>query len=202
MKNNKVVDFTQAEQNAKKRDLEIEKAKAGGVTKEQQRKAIDLLHKANPDKEVKIVGKKKVKSRAKFVQLIQENWNYANQNNFFTSSELVFLIKIQGLMQFKSNCLVDDISSRSATPLNQTQIAEKIGMSRAKVTHNINGLVEKGILVKAVGQSGEKINAKSYAIFVNPLFMVSGDRDNLEQTLITLFIQTKKLFKEFPEQLL
>ncbi|EJQ72232.1 hypothetical protein KQ3_06042 [Bacillus cereus B5-2] len=190
-----------AERNAKKRDLEIVneqfKQDHNEVSKTELEKAMEIMTKAT-GKELYIGTKKSPQSKVRFVQLIQDNWNYALETGYFTDEEMLFLIRIQRFLQFKSNCIVDDIHSRSAVPMTQTKIAERLGTSKPKVSRVLKQLQEKGVVVKAVGQEIEGNNARTNAIFINPNIMFSGERDNIEVTLKALFIKSKSLLKDFP----
>ncbi|MCM3677249.1 helix-turn-helix domain-containing protein [Peribacillus simplex] len=112
--------------------------------------------------------------------MIQDNWNYALETGFFTDEEMLFLLRIQRFLQFKSNCIVDDIHSRSAVPMTQKAIAERLRTSSPKISRIVNDLVEKGVIVKAQGQKIEGNNARTYALFINPNIIYSGERDNVE----------------------
>ena len=198
----KGVDFEQAERNARKRDFENERDKFtqdhNGVDQEELNKAMAIMSKATGGKEIFIGTKRSPQSKVRFVQLIQDNWNYALETSFFTDEEMLFLLRIQRFLQFKSNCIVDDIHSRSAIPMTQKGIAEKLGTSSPKVSRIVNSLVEKGVIVKAQGQKIEGNNARTYALFINPNIIYSGERDNVETTLKALFINAKSLLKDFP----
>lgn len=193
--------FEQAEKNARKRDFKNQKKKFkqdhSGVDQEEANNAMKTLSKAT-GKEVFIVTKRSPQSKVRFVQLIQDNWNYALETGFFTDEEMLFLMRIQRFLQFKSNCIVDDIHSRSAVPMTQKALAEKLGTSAPKISRLVNNLVDKGVIVKAQGQKIEGNNARTYALFINPNIIYSGERDNVETTLKTLFINAKPLFKNFP----
>jgi predicted transcriptional regulator len=197
----KNVNFNQAEKKARKKDLEIKSEKFKqdhyGVEQEEANNAMKTLSKAT-GKEIFIVTKRSPQSKVRFVQLIQDNWNYALETGFFTDEEMLFLMRIQRFLQFKSNCIVDDIHSRSAVPLTQKALAEKLGTSAPKISRLVNGLVEKGVIVKAQGQKIEGNNARTYALFINPNIIYSGERDNVEATLKALFTNAKPLFKSFP----
>lgn len=197
----KIISFGQAELNARRRDFEVEKEKFReehrGVEKEDFEGAMETLSKAI-GKDVFIGTKRSIKSKVKFTQLIQDNWDYALENNFFTDEEILFLIRIQRFLQFKSNCIVDNIHSRSAVPMNQTQIAERLGTDKSKISRIVNKLVDKGVIVKARGNRVEGNNARSYALFINPNIIYSGERDNVETTLKALFFNSKSIFKQFP----
>ncbi|MDZ4524040.1 helix-turn-helix domain-containing protein [Bacillus cereus group sp. BceL216] len=190
-----------AERSARKRDLEIVneqfKQDHNEVSKTELEKAMEIMTKAT-GKELYIGTKKSPQSKVRFVQLIQDNWNYALEIGYFTDEEMLFLIRIQRFLQFKSNCIVDDIHSRSAVPMTQTKIAERLGTSKPKVSRVLKQLQEKGVVVKAIGQEIEGNNARTNAIFINPNIMFSGERDNIEVTLKALFMKSKSLLKDFP----
>lgn len=198
---NNVVGFDQAERNARKRDFENQekrfKEEYNGIDQESVEHAVTLLSQAT-GKDVYIGTKRSMQSKVRFVQLIQDNWDYALETNFFTDEEVLFLMRIQRFLQFKSNCIVDDIHSRSAVPMTQTKIAEKLGTSKPKVSRILKQLQDKGVVVKAVGQEIKGNNARTNAIFINPNILFSGDRDNIEVTLKALFQKSKPLLKEFP----
>jgi len=195
------IDFTDAEQNARLRDLEVEKEKFKedhhGIEQEEVKQAMETLSKAT-GKDIYIGTKRSPKSKVKFAQFIQDNWDYALENNYFTDEQMLFLLRVQRYMQFKSNCIVDDIHSRSAVPLTQKAIAQRLKTSAPKVSRIVNELVDKGVIVKAQGQKTEGNNARTYALFINPNIIYSGERDNIETTLKALFANSKPLFKEFP----
>ncbi|RDZ10392.1 hypothetical protein C3744_23390, partial [Priestia megaterium] len=195
------IDFTDAEQNARLRDLEVEKEKFKedhhGIEQEEVNQAMETLSKAT-GKDIYIGTKRSPKSKVKFAQFIQDNWDYALENNYFTDEQMLFLLRVQRYMQFKSNCIVDDIHSRSAVPLTQKAIAQRLKTSAPKVSRIVNELVDKGVIVKAQGQKMEGKNARTYALFINPNIIYSGERDNIETTLKALFANSKPLFKKFP----
>lgn len=200
-KKNKVVDFGQAERNARKRDLEQDKEKFieqhNGIDEETFKQAMSIISKAT-GKNLYVGTKRSPQSKVKFVQFIQDNWDYALETNFFTDEEMLFLLRIQRFLQFKSNCIVDDIHSRSAVPMTQKQIAERLGTSSPKISRIVNGLVEKGVIVKANGHKPEGVKARTYALFINPNIIYSGERDKVEETLKALFVNSKPLLKKFP----
>ena len=198
----KVIDFGQAEQKAKQRDLEIENQQFieehNGVDQSEVDKALKILSKATGGKEVYIGTKKSPQSRVKFVQFIQDNWNHALEIGYFTDEEMLFLVRIQRFLQFRSNCIVDDIHSRSAIPMTQKQIADRLGTDKSKISRILTRLQDKGIIVKAKGQKIENSNVRTHAIFINPNIMYCGERDNIEATLKALFIHAKTHLKSFP----
>ncbi|WP_282053320.1 replication/maintenance protein RepL, partial [Priestia flexa] len=161
-------------------------------------KAMETLSKATGGKEIYIGTKRSPKSKVKFAQFIQDNWDYALDNDFFTDEEILFLVRIQRFLQFKGNCIVDNIHSRSPIPMTQKAIAERLGTSAPTVSRIVKNLVNKGVIVKANGHRPEGVKARTYALFINPNIIYSGDRDNVETTLKTLFTNAKPLFKKFP----
>ena len=197
----KIIDFTEAERKARKRDFKIEDKKFteehNGVNQDEFQKALETMSKAT-GQEIYVGTKRSPQSKVKFVQFIQDNWDYALENSFFTDEEMLFLLRIQRFLQFKSNCIVDDIHSRSAVPMTQTQIAERLGTYKSQVSKIVKSLMNKGVIVRAVGQKIEGNNVRTYALFINPNIIYSGERDNVEATLKALFINTKPLLKDFP----
>lgn len=196
------VDFTEAEKNARLRDFENQKKdfkeKHNGVEELELEQALNTLNRATAGKNVYVGTKRPPQSKIKFAQFIQDNWNYALENSYFTDEEMLFLLRIQRFLQFKSNCIVDDIHSRSAVPMTQKQIAERLNTYSSQVSKIVKSLTNKGIIVKAEGHKKEGVNARTYALFLNPNLIYSGERDNVEVTLKTLFIQEKIKLKDFP----
>lgn len=119
-------------------------------------------------KEIYVGTKRSPKSEVKFAQFIQDNWDYALENDYFTDEEMLFLLRVQRFMQFKSNCLVDNIHSRSAVPLTQKALAQRLKTSAPKISGIVNGLVEKEVIVKAQEHRTEGTNDRTYARFINP----------------------------------
>ncbi|MBL2346259.1 MarR family transcriptional regulator, partial [Klebsiella pneumoniae] len=93
---------------------------------------------------------------------------------------------------------VNDIHSRNALPMSQKQIADRLKTDKSKISRIVNSLVQKGVIVKANGHKPEGVKARTYALFINPNIIYSGERDNVETTLKALFMNSKSLFKKFP----
>lgn len=196
--------FDQAERNARKRDFEIESEKFKNdhneVSKEDLEKALQIVSKAT-GKEHYIGTKKPPKSRVRFVQLIQDNWDYAIENGFLADEEVLFLMRIQRKLGFKSNCIVFDIHAKEQIPMTQKDIADLLGVDKSRVSKLVKKLIDKGIIVRAMGHKKEGVNARAYSLYVNPNLMFCGDKDNVEETLKTMFINAKEKTKDFPIQL-
>lgn len=191
------INLKQAEKNARLRDIENSKI----LSDEDMQLANELQAKAGL-RGMKLVPEKKVKNKAKFVQLLQLNWEHLRQQDYMTGEEKIFLLDIQAYIGLHSNAIVDDITKKYASPLNITQIGEILGTSRTKVSRVINGLVKKGILAKA--ESGvEGNNVKAYAIYVNPNIIYAGNRDDVQGTLVTMFrkAMNNKILKNLPNRL-
>uniref|UniRef100_UPI00402A658C MarR family transcriptional regulator n=1 Tax=Bacillus sp. DX2.2 TaxID=3073452 RepID=UPI00402A658C len=191
------INLKQAEKNARLRDIEYSKI----LSEEEMYLANELQAKAG-SRGMKLVPEKKIKNKAKFVQLLQLNWEYLRQKDYMTGEEKIFLLDIQAYIGLHSNAIVDDITKKYASPLNITQIGEVLGTSRTKVSRVINSLVKKGILAKA--ESGvEGNNVKAYAIYVNPNIIYAGNRDDVQGALVTMFrkAMNNKTLKNLPNRL-
>ncbi|PFF31913.1 hypothetical protein CN327_18195 [Bacillus cereus] len=189
------INLKQAEKNARLRDIEDSKI----LSEEEMYLANELQAKANAHG-MKLVPERKVKNKAKFAQIIQENWLYLIQNNYLKNEEIMFLNKIIGFIGFRSNCIVHDINTKEQLPMTQTEIAEKIGSSKNTVSRLIKQLIEKGLIGRfESGRDG--INARMYALYINPNVILCGDRDNINQTLQTMFIRKPKELKNLPIKL-
>lgn len=192
-----IVNFNDAEKNARQRDLEREKV----LTDEEKDIVDDLLRKAD-DRGMILIPKKKQHSRVKFVQIMQENWSFLEEKGYLTAEEIVFLMRLVPYIAFKSNGIVDSPKKKQPLPMNQTNIAEALKTSKPKVSRVINSLVKKGIVSRQ--ESGiEGNNVKAYALFVNPHILFSGDRDNIEEGLKLSFIKAMKMkvLKDLPDKL-
>ncbi|MEW5208088.1 MarR family transcriptional regulator [Bacillus cereus] len=201
-----IIDFGQAEQKAKQRDLKIEKQQFteehNGVDQDEVDKALKVLSQATGGKEIYIGTKKSPQSKVRFVQLMQENLNFLYEDGYLTGREKIFLMDIVPYVAFDSNGIVHDIKAKNPVPANITEIASLIKSNRVNTSNVINSLVKKGLLAK--GESGiEQNNAKAYTIFVNPHVLYAGDKDNVNEALKILFYRAMKLavLKNLPNKL-
>jgi len=198
--------LAEAEKNARLRDLEIEREKFKddfhGVDQKEIDKAIQTVSKAAGGKEVYFGIKKSPKSKVKFVQINQPNLGYLMEKEYFKSEEMKFLFRIMPYIAFRSNCIVDDINTKNAIPVTQVELAKKIGSSQPTVNRLIKQLIDKGIIAKAeTGREG--VSARSYALFLNPNIIYSGDRDDVNETLQMIFkkVNFKSVFKNLPHKI-
>ncbi|PFL59767.1 hypothetical protein COJ36_28685, partial [Priestia megaterium] len=126
--------LSEAERNARLRDLEIESEKSKndfhGVDQKEIDQAIQTVSKAAGGKEVYFGIKKSPKSKVKFVQINQPNLGYLMEKEYFKSEEMKFLFRIMPYIAFRSNCIVDDINIKNAIPVTQVELAKKIGSSQ------------------------------------------------------------------------
>jgi len=169
------------------------------LTEEEFQQAAELQTKAN-SRGMILVPERKVKNRARFVQLIQENILYLRELKYLTTAEKNFLMDVIPNVEFSSNCIVDDCRKVNPMPLTQTDLAQILGKKKQNVNPIIKGLIDKGILARS--ESGlEDNNVRAYALFVNPHVMFSGDRDNVNGTLKAMFRKTPTELKKLPVKL-
>lgn len=202
---NNIVDFEQAERNARKRDFDLEKIQYTldhrGIRQDQIDSAMELLSKAT-GKDIYIGTKRSPQSKVRFVQIMQENLNFLYENGYLTGREKIFLMDIIPYVAFDSNGIVHDIKGKNPVPANITEIASLIKSNRVNTSNVINTLVKKGLLAK--GESGiEGNNAKAYAIFVNPHVLYTGDKDSVNEALKLIFHKAMKMpiLKDLPNKL-
>lgn len=193
-----IVNFEKAERNARKRDLEIEASKQV-LTNEELEEANRLQAKAN-SRGMRLIPEKRVKNKAKFAQLIQQNWNMLRTNKYLTMQEKNFLLDVMPNIGFLSNCIVDDINKKNPVPLTQQDIADLLGTYKGNVSKIVRNLIDKGILARS--ETGiEDNNARAYALFINPNIIFSGDKDKVNPTLQAMFRRVPKELQNLPEKL-
>ncbi|MED1058988.1 MarR family transcriptional regulator [Bacillus pseudomycoides] len=189
------VDFGPAEKNARRRDIENSKV----LTEEELRQANELQAKANA-RGMKLVPERKIKSKVKFAQIIQDNIGYLEEIDYLDNKEIVFLWKISRKIGFLSNCIVDDIHKKSPIPLTQTDIALILKRTKNNVNPIIKSLVDKGILaVSEIGVEGNNVRANAY--FMNPNIIFAGNKDDVNLTLQAMFYKVPKELTKLPIRL-
>lgn len=194
-----IIDFSKAERNARTRDLEIHKSMKP-LTDEEMAEANRLQGKANA-RGMKLVPEKRIKNKAKFAQLIQQNWSVLRMNKYLTMQEKNFLVDITPNIGFLSNCVVDDINKTNPVPLTQQDIADLLGTDKSKISKIIKSLIDKGIVARS--ETGlDDNNARAYALFINPNIIFSGDKDKVNLTLQAMFKKVPKELHNLPVKLI
>lgn len=201
----KVVDFNQAERNARKRDFDLEKLQYalehGGIPENELENAMNLLGKAT-GKDLYIGTKRSPQSKVRFAQILQENMKYLSKEGYLSLSEKGFLMDVIPYVSFHSNSVVFDIKAKNPVPMNISELAIELERTRDKTSKLVSALVKKGLLAKA--ESGiEGNNAKAYSLFVNPHIIFAGDKDNVPEHLQVIFYKAMKMakFKDLPNKL-
>jgi len=204
MKKN-IVNFDEAEKNARKRDFDIESLKYalehGLISQELINESLETLGKAT-GKEIYIGTKRSPQSKVRFAQVMQENMKFLSKEEYLTLSEKGFLMDIIPYIAFHSNSIVFDVKAKTLVPMNISELAIELGRTRAKTSTLVNSLVKKGILAKA--ESGvEGNNVKAYSLFVNPHIIFAGDKDNVPEHLQVMFFKAmkNKVLKSIPNKL-
>ncbi|HDR7386468.1 TPA: MarR family transcriptional regulator [Bacillus toyonensis] len=191
----KFVDLEKVKNSARLRDIENSKV----LSEEEMYLANELQLKASA-RGMRLVPERKIKNKAKFVQIIQQNIQYLFEIDYLTNAEKVFLLDISMCVGFLSNCLVNDINSKEQIPLTQRGLAKKIGRYETKISPLVRKLIDKGIIARS--ESGvDDNNSRAYALFVNPHIMFSGNRDEVNPTLKAMFKKVPKQLKNLPIKL-
>jgi|GEM_PF-900299 len=192
------IDFSQAERNARQRELEREKI----ITEDEMQTVNDIQAKANA-RGMKLVPERKIKNKFLFAQFMQLNWKVLREAKYLTGEERTFLVDIQCNISLHSNGIVDDIKKKPASALTIQGIADELGTSRTKISRVVNSLIKKGILAKSIsGDVNSTKQAKDYALFVNPHVIFAGDKDQVQEHLVLMFQNQmkKKIFKDLPNK--
>ncbi|PEF64799.1 hypothetical protein CON33_21085 [Bacillus anthracis] len=188
------INLKQAEKNARLRDIEDSKI----LSEEEMYLANELQSKANL-RGMKLVPERKVKNKAKFVQIIQDNWSYLQSISYLKNEEIVFLMSLIPFIGFGSNAIVDNPKKKQPLPLTQRELAKSLETSETKVSRVVKALYTKGIIARSESVV-DNSNVKSYALFINPHILYAGDRDNIEEGLKIQFIKIMraKPLKDLP----
>ncbi|MFB2350850.1 MarR family transcriptional regulator [Priestia megaterium] len=186
--------LSEANRKARLKDLQNEQI----LSREEMETANELQAKANLAG-MKLVPERRVKNSTPFAQFMQKNWRYLNEQEYTTTAEKAFLIDIMPYLGFGSNCIVENPEAKQQLPLTQEGIGKIIGKNKSQMSKIVAPLVKKGILEKTQGAI-EDNNVKSFAIYVNPHIIYSGDRDNINATLQTMFQRhmKNKILKNLP----
>lgn len=181
--------LSEAESNAKKRDIEVENEKYVDieVVNEMEERANKLGY-----------GLYKIhnKNQAGFIQTIYENWDIVIRNQYLTNAELAFLISIQPLIEYQVNAIINKETGQFMTV---SEIAKYMNKDRTGVSRIIQSLIRKGILFEFVNVEELREfnrNVTSRTLFVNPELFYAGDRNKIDGTLAMLVSQYDKLEKD------
>ncbi|MBQ3641742.1 MAG: hypothetical protein IJI42_06210 [Methanobrevibacter sp.] len=195
-----VIDFDQAERNARKRDFEIEKQKMEqlqGFSQEQIDQVLTMMKQVTGD-DYFFGKKKKPTDKVRFTQMISENVNYLVKIGYITDAEQAFLFKISPYLEFKTNVLIekskDDSIEEVATP---SYFAEQFGKTRTSVSTTMNSLLKKGIL--GVAQTGMTTEdgriCTSRTWFVNPNIICCSPKDGVDKATQHIFSKSLRNFR-------
>lgn len=94
---------------------------------------------------MKLVPERKIKNRAKFAQMLQDNVDYLEEIDYLDDKEIIFLWKISRKVGFYQIVLWM-IFIKSPVPLTQTDIATLLKRTKNNVNPIVKSLVAKGIL--------------------------------------------------------
>ncbi|WP_201717030.1 Rep protein [Rossellomorea arthrocnemi] len=213
MKKNNVVDFDQAEKNARKRDFEKD-SESRFKAEELKRSLLDKLKELTGEEH--FIGTSKDPFAGEpFNQTMHRNLDLLNRIEYFTQAEGDFLFRIQAYLEFKSNVIIcrkdkfkkkkkniieDDFEiPKSATV---SDIAEMIGKSRRQTSEIMNSLKKKEILLNPEGaghiiENGRTVSPRTW--IVNPYIMICAPRKNnvqLDKLTMRLFQHSLKNLKD------
>lgn len=186
-----IINFDQAERNAKKRDLEIREQRENTQANEEKKERILNDLKELTGEEYYIAKKKKVTDGVKFAQMIMENVNFLVKIGYLTDPECAFLFKISSYLDFKTNVIVQKSKNEnvlvSATP---SYLADEFRKTRSGISTIMNGLIKKGILAVAeTGATDQVVNkiCKSRTWFVNPNIICCAPKDQIDTATKLIF---------------
>ncbi|MGD6969363.1 Rep protein [Rossellomorea vietnamensis] len=213
MKKNILVDFDQAEKNARKRDFERDsdlRAKAEDLKKSLLEQLKELTG------EEHFIGNSKDPFAGEpFNQTMHRNLDLLNQIGYLTQAEESFLFRIQAYLEFKSNVIIcrdekfkrkrknvveDDFLIPKAATV--SDVADMIGKSREKTSLIMNSLKKKEILLNPEGagqitENGRSVSPRTW--IVNPYIMICAPRKNnvqLDKVTMRLFQHSLKNLKD------
>ncbi|MFT9601008.1 Rep protein [Mesobacillus sp.] len=207
-----VIDFEQAERNARKRDFEKD-SEARLRAEELKKSLLDQLKELTGEEH--FIGTSKDPFAGEpFNQTMHRNLDLLNRIGYLNQAEGDFLFRIQAYLEFKSNVIIcredkfkkkkknveDDFEiPKSATV---SDIAEMIGKSRRQTSEIMNSLKEKEILLNPEGagqiiENGRTVSPRTW--IVNPYIMICAPRKNnvqLDKLTMRLFQHSLKNLKD------
>jgi hypothetical protein len=213
LKKNNVVDFEQAEKNARKRDFEKD-SEVRSKAEELKKSLLEQLKELTGEEHY-IGSSKDPFAGELFNQTMHRNLDLLNKIGYFNQAEGDFLFRIQAYLEFKSNVIIcrkdkfkkkrknvveDDFElPKSATV---SEIAEMIGKSRRQTSEIMNSLKQKEILLNPEGaghitENGRTVSPRTW--IVNPYIMICAPRKNnvqLDKLTMRLFQHSLKNLKD------
>lgn len=200
MKKN-VVNFSEAENKARKRDFDIEKhqmEKLEGFSQDQIDQVLTMMNQVTGD-DYFFGKKKKPTDKVRFAQMITENVEYLSKIGYLTTAEKAFLFDVSAYLEFKTNILVErsndnEIDADSASP---SYLATQWKKERARISNMMNGLLKKGILgVAETGMTTEDGRiCTSRTWFVNPNIVCCSPKDGVDKATQKIFKKALRNFK-------
>lgn len=199
MKKN-IIDFTEAERNARKRDFElnnkqIEELK--GFSQDQVNEVLLMMKQVTGD-DYFFGKKKKPTDKVRFTQMISENINYLVKISYISDAEQAFLFKISPYLEFKTNVLIEKSKDESVEEVaSPSYFAAEFGKTRTSISTTMNSLLKKGIL--GVAQAGITTEdgriCTSRTWFVNPNIICCSPKDGVDKATQHIFKKSLRNFR-------
>ncbi len=208
-----VIDFEQAERNARKRDLEKD-LETRSRAEELKKSLLDQLKELTGEEH--FIGTSKDPFAGEpFNQTMHRNLDLLNQIGYLTTAEESFLFRIQAYLEFKSNVIIcredkfkkkkkNTVEADFELPKSATisDIAEMLGRTREKTSKVMNSLKRKEILLNPEGaghviENGRTVSPRTWV--VNPYIMICAPRKNnvqLDKLTMRLFQHSLKNLKD------
>ncbi|MEJ9130206.1 Rep protein [Bacillus thuringiensis] len=201
----KIIDFEEAEKNARKRDFEKD-SKSREQAEEIKQSLLQQLKEITGE-DYYVGTNKDPFAGEPFNQVMHKNLDLLNQIGYLTQAEESFLFRIQAYLEFKSNVIIcredkfkkkrkNVVEADFELPKSATvsEIAEMIGKSRMQTSEIMNSLKKKEILLNPEGagqitENGRTVSPRTW--IVNPYILICAPRKNE----VKLDILTMRLFQ-------
>lgn len=197
--------LSEVEKKARERDLKNQGMKDFGINNNDiNPDDFNRIIKALNEAGYGIYKPKDKRLKFKFVQMNQTNWDYVLKEGLLTTEEIKFLNQLIPKIGFNSNCVIKAINTKVQVPMSQKDIADALKTTPNKVSRLVNNLRKKGFLAKSDvpnHDEGEILKGRSHAIYFNPNIFLSGDKTNINESLITMFNNPPEALRKLPEQL-
>lgn len=193
MKINKDVVKNKSKYKTKKRDpdeliYDSLKELEHGIRTAEQAGFVPKLEKYNPA------------NRARFIQIIQDNWLYllVVKSDYLSQSEISTIIKLCTLTNKYYNLLTEYEKRSGYGYIDNKQyasisyMAEFFGESRSNFSKKVNSLINKGIIIEDRDKVEKDVNEKKFNIiplYMNPQICYQGDRNKMYGKLSRLVIE-------------